>query len=1159
MPLPAFISLRAHSEFSITDSIIRIDEYVHTAQQLGYPALGLTDLMNEFGLLKFYKICRKNGVKPIIGADVRVENLTQPENPYRVLLLVRNEAGYIRLNELLTAAFESDERDKRMPQLRQAWLQNGDNSGLICLSGAQSGEIGSFLMQGSEDAARVAAQKYATWFPNAFYLELQRLPEKPEWETAVSGSLKLAAELDLPVVATHPTQFLSENDFAAHDARVCIAGGWVLNDTKRPKEFFPSQYLISPNDMVQRFSDVPEALENTLEIAKRCNLTLTLGKNFLPLFPTPDGMTLNDYLIKLANEGLHKRMAVLYPDAIERERRLPEYQARLDFELDIIIKMQFPGYFLIVQDFINWAKNNGCPVGPGRGSGAGSLVAYSLKITDLDPLRYALLFERFLNPERVSMPDFDVDFCQANRGRVIEYVRAKYGNAAVSQIVTFGTMSSKAVIRDVGRVLQLPFSLCDRLSKLIPLEANKPLHLKNALVAEPEIQQIIDEEEADELLNLALKLEDLTRNLGMHAGGVLIAPSKISDFCGVYQADENASPVSMFDKGDVEEIGLVKFDFLGLRNLTIIEMAQNFIQKTTGNIVDVSQIPLDDDAAYKIFRDANTTAVFQFESAGMKKMLLQANTTNLEEIIAFVSLYRPGPMDLIPDFIARMKGAKFEYMHPLLEPVLQPTYGIMVYQEQVMQAAQVIGGYSLGGADLLRRAMGKKKVEEMVKHRDIFAEGAAKQGISREKADEIFDYMEKFAGYGFNKSHAAAYAYVSYQTAWLKAHYPAEFMAATMSSELDNPDQLKVFYDDARSSLNRVSFLPPDINESDYYFIPNAHQQIRYALGAIKGTGEAAINAIVSVRRSSGKFKSLFDFCERVGKQHVNRRTIEALIKGGAFDSIEPNRAMLLANIELALQNAEQKAQNALQGGLFDMLDDALDEVTMLPETAWSEAQKLAEEKTAIGFYLSGHPFAPYADEVRAFAKTPLAQLRPQEHTVRVAGFATSVRTMMTKNGKMIAILLEDGSAKQEVIIRSEWLDSIDREVLKADQILIGDCRVREDTFGADGGVRVNVVGYEDEQGNKHARLYTLNMARAIYASSLNLHLRPEHDIDALADLLRPYTQMDGNRIALRLSYANDHALGDLIPDASWRLVLSEDLLDKLVALLGDKAVQARF
>ncbi len=1132
---PVYIPLRLHSEFSITDGTIRFKQLIKKAQAYGLPALGVSDLMNEFGLVKFYKACRSAGIKPVAGVDVRMENREKPEQPFRAMLLAKNQAGYLRLSELLTAA-HTHQQDGLAPYLREEWLETGDNSGLLCLSGAHLGEVGAQLMLGHDDAAKAAAQKYAAWFPDAFYLELQRLPERPQWEVSVSGSVHLAAELDLPVVATHPAQFLEPDDFQAHEARVCIAEGWVLADKKRPHDFFPSQYFAAPEEMAKRFADLPEALENTVEIAKRCNLTLTLGKNFLPLFPTPDGMSLDDYLRTLSNKGLRERMRQLYPDDAERAQKIPEYQERLDFELDIIIQMGFPGYFLIVQDFINWAKANGCPVGPGRGSGAGSLVAYSLKITDLDPLKYALLFERFLNPERVSMPDFDIDFCQANRGRVIEYVREKYGQDAVSQIVTFGTMSSKAIIRDVGRVLELPFGLCDKLSKLIPLEANKPLSLDKAMAAEPQIQELIDKENAQDLIDLAKRLEDLTRGLGMHAGGVLIAPGKISDFCGVYQADETAAPVSMYDKGDVEDIGLVKFDFLGLRNLTIIEMAQDNIRQTTGENVDVNFIPLDDQAAYKIFRDANTTAVFQFESTGMKKMLKTAHTTKFEELIAFVSLYRPGPMDNIPDFVMRMKGGSFEYIHPLLEPVLEPTYGIMVYQEQVMQAAQIIGGYSLGGADLLRRAMGKKKPEEMVKHREIFAKGAAEKNISREKADEIFDYMEKFAGYGFNKSHAAAYALISYQTAWLKAHYPAEFMAATMSSELDNTDQLKHFYDDARA--NGITFLPPDVNESDYLFTPDNQRRIRYALGAVKGVGEGAIESVIAARNSGGRFTSLFDFCERVGKEHMNRRTIESLIRSGAFDSIHANRAMLLANVDLAMANAEQKAANANQGGLFDFAEDAIAEVEMVPVPAWGEAAKLAEEKQVMGFYFSGHPFGPFADEVRQFAPLQLGRLKTQD-SARVAGFVTGVRTMIGKSGKLAFVTLEDKSGRAEVMVAGEVLEQYGA-LLKSDSVLIFEAKIRSNQFG----------------GNEEMRIIansamTLQQAREKFARTLTLRLTPEHDMAAVAGLLQA-NKGGAADIPLRVWCCNDTAQGELDLGSSWRVRPSVELFDRLGGLLGE-------
>ncbi|MBQ9601780.1 MAG: DNA polymerase III subunit alpha [Neisseriaceae bacterium] len=1150
---PVFIHLRAHSEFSISDGTIRIDDLVSRALEQGQPALGLTDLMNTFGLLKFYKACRAKGIKPIVGADVRVENLDNPDAPFRALLLVRDTAGYVRLCELLTAAFTDESCDRKNPHLKQAWLSEGDNSHLLCLSGAHLGEVGSLLMNERLEQARLAAEKWQSWFPNGFYLELQRLPEKPEWEKSVSGSILLAQELGLPVVATHPTQFLNEDDFKAHDARVCIAGGWTLSDNKRPRDFYPSQFFVSPDVLAERFADIPAALANSVEIAKRCNLTLTLGKNFLPVFPTPDGMDLNDYLRHLANEGLQERLAVLFPDEEEREKRLPEYQKRLDFELDIIIKMQFPGYFLIVQDFINWAKNNGCPVGPGRGSGAGSLVAYSLRITDLDPIKYALLFERFLNPERVSMPDFDVDFCQANRHRVIEYVREKYGKAAVSQIVTFGALSAKQVIRDVGRVLDLPFGLCDRLSKLIPMEKNKPMGLKEALDAEPEIKQILDEEDAWELMNLAKKLENLTRGTGVHAGGVLIAPSKISDFCPIYQADETSAPVSMYDKGDVEEIGLVKFDFLGLRNLTIINMAQDFIQQTTGekiNVGDLKVAKIDDQDAYQIFRDLNTTAVFQFESQGMKDTLSNVPTSNLEEIIAFVSLYRPGPMELIPDFKARMKGEEFEYMHPLLKPVLEPTYGVMVYQEQVMQAAQVVGGYSLGGADLLRRAMGKKKPEEMVKHREIFAKGAAEQhGITREKADEIFDYMEKFAGYGFNKSHAAAYAYVSFQTAWLKAHYPAEFIAATMSSELSNTDQLKIFYDDAQSKLNGITFLPPDINESEYLFIPNANKQIRYALGAIKGTGESAIENIVQARKTGGKFQSLFDFCERVDKQHVNRRTIESLICAGVFDSIEPNRAMLLGNVELAMTNAEQKAQHANQASLFDLCEDVVENIAMQPIKAWNASKQLAEEKEVIGFYLSGHPFAPFENEIRTIVPNNLTQIE-QGDNLRLAGFVTAVRNVFTKKGqKLVFVQIEDTFGKCEITVAGELLEKLveqkqDKLMLRTDQILVFTCRAYEDKFNPERGLRLNAN-----------EIHTLNQARVHYARALTLNINPKHNIPELARILAMHTEGE-RKIPLRFHYQNAQASGSLMPASKWRIALNEELLQQLEELLDEQNIK---
>ncbi|MBB5020195.1 DNA polymerase-3 subunit alpha [Chitinivorax tropicus] len=1143
MNAPDFVHLRLHTEFSIQDGIVRIDDAVGRAKAEQMPALGISDLANMFGMLKFYKACRGKGIKPVIGCDVWIENDIDRDKPFRAMLICRDRAGYGRVAELLTQAYRTNQYRERA-EIKRAWLESGDNRGVIVLSGAAWGDVGQALINGNLNQATEYANWWARLFPDAYYLELQRNGQSL-YEQVLQGCLQLASELDLPVVATHPIQFMSREEFKAHEARVCIASGYVLADKRRPRDFTEDQYFKSRTEMLALFADVPEALANTVEIAKRCNVTIQLGKYFLPDFPTPDGMTLDDYLEYRAGEGLKERMLHLFPDADEREAKRPEYEARLKFETDTIIKMGFPGYFLIVADFINWGKNNGCPVGPGRGSGAGSLVAYSLGITDLDPLRYALLFERFLNPERVSMPDFDVDFCQDNRWRVIEYVRQKYGIDAVSQIITYGTMSSKAVIRDVGRVLDLPFGLCDRLSKLVPLEANKPVALAKAIEMEPQINEIkAVEEGVDELFELAQTLEDLTRGVGMHAGGVLIAPGRLTDFCPLYQAyGDEASPVSQFDKDDVEQIGLVKFDFLGLRTLTILELAVGYIKQLDGRSVDLAALPLDDQQAYQIFKDGNTTAVFQFESSGMKDMLKKAKPDLFEDIIAFVALYRPGPMDLIPDFIARKQGTKFEYLHPLLEPVLSATYGIMVYQEQVMQAAQVCGGYSLGGADLLRRAMGKKKVEEMVQQRATFVAGAAQKDISEEKANEIFDYMEKFAGYGFNKSHAAAYALVAYHTAWLKAHYCAAFMAATMSTELSNTDQLAVFREDLK--LNRIELLSPDINKSVYRFVPESMQSIRYALGAIKGTGEAAIEHIVAEREANGPYKSLFDFCNRTDKRMVNRRVIEALIRGGAFDTVDDHRGRLLANVQLAIDQAEQKNANANQGGLFDMFEEAAPSVEMIDCPRWDLIKLLTEEKLAIGFYLSGHPFEGYAPEVRTFAKTKIKDLRPSKDPKdlqTLAGIVLEVRIKQTQRGRMAFVKLDDGSEPVDISVFSELFDA-SRNKIKEDALLVVKANVRHDEYS--GGVRIIADS-----------LFELAEARSQFAKRLALRMNGQADAGRLKQILSPY---QAGACPVSIKYSNQEAECELVLGDAWRITLHDDLLNELKAWLGEQHVAVRY
>jgi len=1159
MPQPSFIHLRLHSEYSISDGMVRVDEAVAAAQRDAMPALALTDLNNFFGLIKFYKAARGAGLKPIVGCDVFITNDADRERPYRLLLLCQSIAGYLLLCRLLSRAYLENQHRGRA-EVRREWFHQG-TGGLIALSGAHLGDTGSALLSGNAAQARQFAQEWASLFNNRYYLEVQRAGFADE-EHYIHAATQLAAELGLPVVATHPVQFLTAEDFKAHEARVCIAEGYVLNDKRRAKQFTAQQYFKTQVEMAELFADLPEALQNSVEIARRCNLSLVLGKPRLPDFPTPDGQGLDDYLREQAELGLQKRMAILYPDAAERAAMQPEYQARLDFEINTIISMGFPGYFLIVADFIRWAKNNGVPVGPGRGSGAGSLVAYSLGITDLDPLRYALLFERFLNPERVSMPDFDVDFCQDGRERVIDYVKQKYGAASVAQIATFGTMASKAVIRDVGRVMDFPYGLCDRLSKAIPLEGVKPVSLKKAREMEPEINSIAESEEGvPELLELAGRLEDLTRNVGMHAGGVLIAPGQLTDFCPLYCADSSTSVVSQFDKDDVESIGLVKFDFLGLRTLTILDWAMRHVARLAGGVAPFSleTIPLDDPATYELLKASNTTAIFQLESRGMKDMLKSAKPDCFEDIIALVALYRPGPMDLIPDFVRRKHGERFEYPHPAVEPVLRETYGIMVYQEQVMQMAQVVGGYSLGGADLLRRAMGKKNAEEMAQQREIFVNGALKNGTSKQQAGHLFDLMEKFAGYGFNKSHAAAYALVAYQTAYLKAHHPAAFMAATLSGDLDNTDKVRTFYVDTLQQNIRV--LPPDVNSSGYAFSPVDSSTIAYGLGAIKGTGEAAIASIVKAREQ-GAFKDLFDFCRRVDKRIVNRRTVEALIRAGAFDSLNDHRASLMASVDAALASADQQARAANQNSLFghDEADVAL--IVKYADVArWRLREQLAHEKSSLGFYLGGHPYQEYADELANFIKLKLNDLTPQfvglsngsaggsghssGHTPRrgvpvvLAGIVAGLRIQQTRRGRMAIVTLDDGSAQVELTVFNEIFEA-NRPWIREDELLVVRGKASLDEYS--GNVRVS--GEE---------LFDFASARSHFAQQLALRCNGNASIAQLKKLFTPYR--DG-KCRVQIHYRNDNASCQLRLGEAWQVTLHDDLLRDLRGLLQAENVK---
>ncbi|MFQ1063855.1 DNA polymerase III subunit alpha [Bordetella trematum] len=1155
---PPFVHLRVHSEFSVVDGIVRIPSLIKRVAKLGQPAVALTDLSNIFGLIKFYRAARGAGIKPIAGCDVWISNDEDRDKPFRALLLVRNHAGYLNLCELLSQSFLTNQYKGRA-ELRREWLR--DQQGLIVLSGGRGGDIGHALEAGNTAGALALARQWGEMFPGAFYIELQRAGMDGD-EAYTQAAMRLAAQAGLPVVATHPVQFLDGDEFQAHEARVCIAEGEILADPRRVRRFSPQQYLLSSQEMHQRFADVPSALANSVEIAKRCNLSLVLGKPRLPIFPTPDGVTLDDYLVQLSEEGLEKRLEFLFADPAERDRQRPAYYERLRWECKTIIQMGFPGYFLIVQDFINWGKNNGVPVGPGRGSGAGSLVAYALGITDLDPIRYDLLFERFLNPERVSMPDFDIDFCQDNRERVIEYVKEKYGRAAVSQIATFGTLGAKAVVRDAGRVLDMPYMFCDGLSKLIPFNPADPWSLERTLKDEPAFKERYDqEEEVRALVDLAQPLEGLTRNIGMHAGGVLIAPGKLTDFCPLYcQPGQENSAVSQFDKDDVEAAGLVKFDFLGLRNLTILDWAVRYVRQFNAELrdFDIMALSLDDPAAYKVLCDANTTAVFQLESRGMKELLKKLRPNTFEDIIAMLALYRPGPLEsgMVDDFVNRKHGrASVDYFHPDLESTLKSTYGVIVYQEQVMLISQIIGGYSLGGADLLRRAMGKKKPEEMAKHRELFQKGAQEKGHDPDLAVKLFDLMEKFAGYGFNKSHSAAYALIAYQTAWLKAYHPAEFLAATLSSDMDDTDKVQIFCRDARD--NGVDVLPPDVNESGYRFAPvedswtakgKPPRTMRYGLGAVKGTGQGAVEEILRAREEGGRFANLFDFCRRVSKHAVNRRTIEALIRAGAFDTIEPNRAALLASVGTAMEAAEQAARSANQVSLFG--DDSSDVVAgeLAKVAPWNLHTKLTEEKAALGYFFSGHLFDSWRDEVRRIVPMPLARLEPQRDLQWMCGVLAGVRVMMTRRGKMVFAVLDDGTAQVEISVFNELYEK-HRNRLKEDQLLIVQGKVSNDEYS--GGMRIVAEN-----------LFDLQLAREARARALRVTLNGQADAARLRQLLNPFRAEPENGIPgvpVDIIYTKDNFRCTVRLGEEWRVRMADTLLQNLADWAKPEGVEVSY
>ena len=1143
-----FVHLGIHTEFSITESIVRIPDLVKAAEKEQMPALALTDLSNLHAAVKFYGKCLGKGIKPILGSEIRLNDAE-----HRMTLLAMTNKGWRNLTELVSEGFISGQQ-LDIPCVQKQWILN-QSEDMIALLGMHS-DVGKMLMSSNPQKAEPLLEEWVEKFGNRVYIALTRT-NRPDEDDFILEAVKLAKKYNIGVVAHNDVHFMTRNDYEAHEARVCIADGYVLGDNRRPKTYSPEQYFKSAEEMAELFSDIPSAIENTYHIAKRCNVTLRLGQYFLPDYPIPEGHTIDTFFAHLSKEGLEERLNFLYPPE-QRDEHWPEvrkpYDERIEYEINIINSMGFPGYFLIVMDFIQWSKSNGVPVGPGRGSGAGSLVAYSLKITDLDPLRYELLFERFLNPERVSMPDFDVDFCIAGRDRVIDYVARTYGRDAVSQIANFGTMAAKGAIRDVARVLGKSYGLADRISKMIP---TKPLGLSllESLEAEPQLKDIVtnpsnpDNDDAAEIWEMALKLEGITRNTGKHAGGVVISPTKITDFSAVMCEADGTSRVAQFDKDDVESAGLVKFDFLGLRNLTVIEDAVKNINKRikSDKPLDIAYIPLEDKDAYLVFANANPTAVFQFESVGMKKMLKEARPSKFEEIIAFVSLYRPGPMDLIPDFIHRMHGGDFEYLHPLLEGVLEPTYGIMVYQEQVMQAAQYCAGYTLGGADLLRRAMGKKKPEEMVKQRQIFIEGASKKDIDEATANHIFDYMEKFAGYGFNKSHAAAYALVAYQTAWLKAHYPAEFLSAVLTSEMQNTDNVGFLIDDCRK--NNLEVLPPSVNMSLYQFHATDEQTIVYGLGAIKGVGEAAMQSVIDARTQEGPFRDLFDFCHRIDLKKINKRTLEALIRSGALDCLGIDRADLMAQLPEAVQAAEQARSNR-ETGIMDLFGE-VEEVQRKPSKPvkpWADEVRLKGEKDTLGLYLTGHPIDVYRNELKSFVPSQINELTPTRRGVTTV-FAGLVVDIANFPNRMM-MTLDDGTARIEISANHERFNRF-KEIIQLDKVVVieGEIYERE--------------GFDRPMG-RLTKAFSLNEIRQKRANSIKITLTAEHFSKSLSrdlqQILTPYTNIDMSAhipVILYLDYP--YATTELHLGLNWKVAPLDELLAKLRDYFGKEALHIEY
>jgi DNA polymerase-3 subunit alpha len=1153
-----FVHLRLHTEYSLVDSVVRVPELVEAVLAAEMPAVALTDQMNLFAMVKLYRAALERGIKPIVGVDLLIREAGERAQPSRLTLLCQSEAGYGNVTRLLSRAYLEGQQHG-VALVDRHWLSSESLGGLIALSGASEGDIGRALLNAHESEAERACEYWRALFPDRFYLELQRVG-RPREEEYIAGAVALAARAGLPVVATNDVRFLKPEDFEAHEARVCIHEGSLLADSARVRRYTAQQYLRTPREMAVLFADIPEALANSVELARRASLVLRLGEMHMPKFPVPDGTSDAEFLRQEALRGLARRLGV------ERNsERIARREARLRSELDVICQMGFAGYFLIVADFIRWARENSVPVGPGRGSGAGSLVAYCLGITDLDPLDYDLLFERFLNPERVSMPDFDVDFCMAGRDRVIDYVADKYGRDRVSQIITYGTLAAKAVVRDVGRVLGMSYGFVDRIAKLVPFELG--ITLTDALVKEPELARLYQaEDEVRNLIDLARSLEGLTRNAGTHAGGVVIAPSPLTDFTPLYCEEGATSVVTQFDKDDVEATGLVKFDFLGLRTLTVIDRTVRTINPVRALCgtppLDINALPMNDAATYALIKSCRTTAVFQLESRGIKDLIRRLQPDRFEDVVALVALFRPGPLQsgMVDDFIERKHApanTPIDYLHPNLKAVLAPTYGVILYQEQVMQIAQVLAGYTLGGADLLRRAMGKKNAHEMAQQRSVFVEGAVARGVERSRAVYIFDLMEKFAGYGFNKSHSAAYALLAYQTAFLKAHYPAPFMAAVLTADMDRTE--KVVYLIQECKALGITVQPPDLNASVYEFAVADEVSIRYGLGAVRGVGEAAVSAIIAERSARGAFSSLEDLCRRLDLQKVNRRVLEALIKSGSLDGFGVNRAALMRDLGAAMQRGDQSAR-AHEAGQVDLFGlAAVERTSAAPpggpaaaEPDWSQAQRLAGERDTLGLYLTGHPIERVEPHLTHFVSHRIGDLvaeRPVMHGARAFGGGRAVTVAglideIRRRGARVSMNLDDRSGRIEVSLFDEVLQRY-RALIVKDALVLVEGLLRFDEFSDGWRLAARRISDLDEALAAQARRIVVKWPAALVPAAF----------EELSQILKRYRP---GPCPVTIEYRAPSASCALTLGTEWNVRPARELLLALAELAGHDGVELR-